>query len=120
MKQHITLEQLNELDDVAMRKLAEYKGLEEFDKTTMEVWRKSDNKWETVHLLLNIGQMIEFLDEKEEGVNIDSFSELDGDKYGPSIFTNNNEISVQGSGCDIESSELCDVLWEAVKSILEK
>lgn len=106
MKQHITLEQLNELDDVAMRKLAEYKGLEEFDKTTMEVWRKSDNEWETVHLLINIGQMIELLDDKEVFGSFDRLSV--------------NEFILNDGPNSIRGSEPCDILWKAVKSILEK
>lgn len=93
MKQHITIEQLNELSDKEIRKLADYYELEE-DITSIEYLRKSQGKYDTTHLLLNIGQMIEFLDENYDwSVSLESM-------FAEHVF--------------------CDALWSAVKEVLKK
>ncbi len=82
MKQYITIEQLNELSEKGYKKYRVwfYEGAFRFSTP-----------------LMNIGQMIEFLDGKAlwaiELVQRDEATKKD---------------------------ELCDVLWEAVKEVLEK
>lgn len=101
MKQHITIEQYNELSDG--------------EKNLLSYWVVDHpNGCCAPHIteiydgdaLLNIGQMIEFLDERYE----------------------NFDLATGGSGWMVyykkgvyeTQEELCDALWEAVKEVLEK
>ena len=96
MKQHITKKQLNELNEKQAKKLRDY--LTNHSPNLIP----GDFMWKDRWLLtkLNIGQMIEFLDEK--------WLEILGDW--------------SGSDCDYfpDNKELCDALWEAVKEVLKK
>lgn len=95
MKQHITNKQLIDLSMEAAQRL--------------EVWLKAKGYPQR----LNIGQMIEFLAEKEV---------IDEEFIYCQWELNNNCPSwvVNSDGENYRSKELCDALWEAVKEILEK
>lgn len=119
MKQHITVEQLNELSDKNKEKLWKWLGVKGY------AWRGGQTKWRFIcdggcdypecqfqDPLLSIGQMIEFL----------------GDDYYKIIandWRNDSFIGIEwGTGIDDFKSpkpeELCDILWQAVKERLEK
>lgn len=118
MKQHITIEQWNELTKQAQEELKSW-------------YVKRDDEMEG-HLeyiifgvlavpLLSIGQMIEFLDEyfskKQYDFDIRIHSAGSAWKYpGQRLTDLNPPIKYE-----IEDEvEICDALWEAVKEVLEK
>lgn len=115
MKQHITVDQLNELKSLESFRKQFWKiyegdllvyGLYEQDRLRGEpiLFRKgmipADEK-SFGYKLLSIGQMIEFLDEK---------TDLNSDEY--------SYKHVVWSG--IYEDELCDQLWKQIKEVLEK
>ncbi len=103
MKQHITLEQLNESKNLLLRKLP-IKYIQELDKdNNREICGRVSEKYFT------IGKMIEILG-SDHLVNI--------------VVDCNPDIIVRskkdGSVINCESEiELCDALWEAVKEVLK-
>lgn len=119
MKQHITVKQLGELSKGGKNKLHTWWEVSETDLISVRGEEKrigtedcsceceapsisgiEDNLYAEVLPLLSIGQMLEFLsDNLIEGANIFDM---------PSIRAGR-----------ITQHELCDFLWEAVKSILE-
>lgn len=125
MKQHITIEQLNELSEKGKVRLREWwfpNNVREHDL----YWFGEDYEVETIGCcedevsvgkelpLLSIGQMIEFL--------------FDND-FGPYITSNDNAFYWivepvkkidYWKKQEYSNTELCDALWEAVKDILEK
>jgi len=105
MKQNITVEQLNELSFQARKKLNEYgsKGLNEIKPVG----------------LLNIGDMIEFLEEEIMG-DLDLEILINGAGY--SVWTGNGQYrrTNHGSSTDVDRPELVDALWQAVKEVLER
>lgn len=122
MKQHITVEQFNELSK---------KG-----KKTFWEWINS-RRWMAIpegkgYLdyfpmpLLSIGQMIEFLDEHGYAPNITKYKK--GTKiYSTVCTTDCYEVFLYwGDSGNLDQNivrvkkELCDALWSAVKDILEK
>ncbi len=97
MKQHITIEQLNELSKKGKRKFSSW-CQKKFDLNKDEAKR------------LSIGEMIEFLSEQK--VYSNDFKE---------------QVKVNRLVCDRTNSkihigwndiELCDALWKAVKEVL--
>lgn len=100
MKQHISVEDLQQLSDKGKGRLIEWWASHQF--STCEIYRESKNS--ARYPLLSIGQLIEFLEEK------DNF-------WYQSFWMINNEedLFVQKGYV----SELCDSLWEAVKEVLE-
>ena len=112
MKQHITVAQLHELNDQEIYDLVVYK-LNKFMINNLD-----DEWYEWISQLINIGKMIEIL--------------CDSDFCFPSIglteSRNHSEYivvgvtSLSGSkeyyGKTFESDNLCDALWNAVKSAL--
>jgi len=114
MKQYITPEQLNELSE---------KGKERLRGRIHQKWQDEAEALEPMvfvttaspqdrDLLLSIGQMIEFLDEKNYleiidygGVNIGGYQ---------------NKWRVECENSQISDNELCDALWEACKQVLEE
>ena len=124
MRQHITIEQLNELSDKGKKRLREWsylKGYYEFkhnpnpDKRKewiergldQEIVEEMSTRFDYV-TLLSIGQCIEFLDEQ--------FMEFD---IGKSMNPDGWELGINGN-FDYENSKLIDALWEACKEVLEK
>lgn len=109
MKQHITVEQLDELTGIEKRKLLKWQQSKEYDH-----FHDIDGSSELSEM--SIGEMIEFLDEHKEGeINLESGPYnhgVDTYKIGNYEFKNNCLIGWDG--------ELCDALWEAVKEVLEK
>jgi hypothetical protein len=116
MKQRITAEQLNELTDVGRRKLHSHHTFKKGDWvmtirphgiTGGSEWLLTDDTWkffihdmpEYTFPLLSIGQMIEFL----------------GDDYCDALMRVNNWELEETTKAD----EVCDGLWELVKSGLE-
>lgn len=90
MKQHITIEQLNELSsdaDFKLRGWMDSKGYGGYD------------------YLPSIGKMIEFLGTSWMVNNRNSIGEW--------------EVERRDGMESFENSELCDALWEAVKEVLE-
>jgi hypothetical protein len=113
MKQHITVDQLNELSE---------KG-----KERLFVWEKQkDIIYSSVPSVpnefrlkpLNIGQMIEFLIENlGKGIGLYGIP-----ADGPILKSGGWRIANPQAGIILAdvTVELCDALWEAVKEILEK
>jgi hypothetical protein len=97
MKQHITVDQLNELSKRSRDKLEEYMSIKGYWTTTM------------FHLGPSIGQMIEFLDE-----HIDHRF---GDNWWNELFYGDYDGGIY---LREENKEISDALWEAVKEILNK
>lgn len=100
MKQHITIEQLNELSDKAKEKLREWWEPEEYPFYDDE--REMQDLYE-MFPLMSIGQMIEFLDyhNRQPQLNFALVDTLHTGKLFPPDF-------------------MCDALWEAVKLVLEE
>lgn len=122
MKQHITIEQLNELTDKGRERLREWwkpKTLGElfYDPEHGYVaWNPSTPmKMRIAEVeplpILSIGQMIEFLGQKT--IEIDAYEQR-WDSWAVGVWERD------GMSIRHESSELCDALWEAVKEVLEK
>lgn len=113
MKQHITTKQLNELSEKGKERLLDY-------------WLKHHNG--VGHLVkdapeeycdfLSIGQMIEFLIDKNQRGNYDDFNlSISG------VFCPGMDQGWQVNTLDIEryyGDVLVDCLWEAVKEVLEE
>lgn len=98
MKQHITVYQLLELDDFV--KIAELSGI--------NIMKFLGVGTKPPHEDINIGKMIEILDQNSATVKIylESY---------PYIVLDGHEQN----GFEHESGELCDALWEAVKDCLK-
>jgi hypothetical protein len=129
LKQHITLEQLQELTPEQKKNLRAWWKPQEGDLTYIEEhWGNCISRFlgfsfgaiSLLHFedissvtaksclpILNIGQMIELISYKT-GI----IPEMRGIKLGLC------EVMVSGVNTPIQASELCDSLWEAVKSIL--
>jgi len=111
MKQHITTQQLAELNEEQKEKLKEWVSetyikpiLVEDSKRGVFVSRDWSNY---VPTLLSIGQMIEFLDEKRTGDDL--------------LFPWWNQFFTWDyGGVDGYEGEFTDVLWEAVKEVLKE
>lgn len=145
MKQHITVKQLNELSDNGKEKLRKWwkpkKGdwaCHRFVHITENhfgdrTYRPDVNKWETLVFretptknrdfvfdkeyealpVLSIGQMIEFLGEDDmEILYIEPH-----DKYSLKCVFDGQNWEKEYFG---RNFSLCDLLWEAVKEVLEK
>lgn len=115
MKQHISIDQLNELSD---------KGRDAFEKYVLSKklpYAATDKN--ILQPLLSIGQMIEFLDEHGEFIG----GHVSGDES--QIWKDDRGWALAHLRSDIlmgylrESSdqhkELCDALWMATKNVLE-
>lgn len=93
MKQHITIEQLNELTENQKQKLYDWNH------------NRYSHFGRVDYCLLSIGQMIEFLDK-----DISLMRTTSGHWHIGEYEENSMSVNL----------ELCDVLWEVVKEILEK
>jgi len=104
MKQNITKQQLDELSPKAKEKLHKYLGI---NISSSLDW--PEKYYQTA--LLNIGEMIEFLDEqnKRNACIVKSFIT---DEW---VLNHPKRIEVK-----YICKELCDALWEAVKGVLEE
>ena len=118
MKQHITVKQLKELSKKGKEKLMD-RFVDADIRLLHSIFPKektqSDRKFlkstiEEERLLLSIGEMIEFLEEKFNGI----IKTSDEKQFIVSIKTSPHPIK------QFYSFELCDALWEAVKEVLEK
>jgi hypothetical protein len=99
MKQHITPKQLNELSEKGRKKLFKYiRTRESLNETPMVAVLKVFEDKQL--MLLSIGQLIEFLDEKGK-----LRLTIGGGKLKAITWKFEEEI-------------LCDLLWESVKEIL--
>jgi len=108
MKQHITEKQLNELSKKQKNKLLKYQ-ISKDGWTGVMTYTYGHPKGKFIKReltwIMNIGEMIEFLDENgQETIPIDTSER--------NIIGANNWFIVWDSG------ELCDSLWEAVKERL--
>jgi len=116
MKQHINSQQWNELSKVAQRKVEDL-----FNPET-----EPELRWAVHYFQINIGWMIEFLNESGEYSLLKVHSEVLGlpHNWGVGIIKDynlgegwvENEYIIKYQ----ENVELCDALWEAVKKELEK
>lgn len=114
MKQHITVEQLNELSDKLQKKLRvwftdNYSDKDIPSSECIDTSGEHRSDWPSsckygYEPLLSIGQLIEFLDEHNEYEHW--WEEI--------LYPEGKDIFLKYEG------ELCDALWEAVKKILEK
>ncbi len=127
MKQHITVGQLNELSEKGRVQFRKYFWkIYERDLLIYGDYKCSELKGNYVifsygmipadeerfgYKLLSIGQMIKFLDEKWDFINISRWHQ-EGKKYRWGI-TNTTHKKRWGS------VELCDALWKAVKEVLD-
>lgn len=112
MKQHITIEQLNELSEKGKERLREW-----WNKTQTT---KDGEKWEngiSNIVCLSIGQMLEFLDESGHTFYSINTQENNGKREFFMISYKKSSIKQALNG---HRTELCDALWEAVKEILEQ
>lgn len=126
MKQHITIEQLNELSEKGKENLRAWWKPQQGDKCVKwlgsgsieeeVIIGGSDQNYEEVSELnngltplLSIGQMIEFLEETTDKTY--------GERWWYKIFFGGYGGEV---GLKEEDVELCDALWEVVKEVLEK
>ena len=118
MKQHITLEQLNELSKKGKEKYYEWsfkltrKEIESSFSFTIEDLIKNGRI-----RLMNIGQMIEFLDEEE----FHEFVGIEKSHINWTVWMKDNtyqEIKIISKHGKTQK-ELCDALWKAVKEVLE-
>lgn len=121
MKQHITIEQLNELSKPSKKKLMNsidnifyLNAQKQFPGIATTHWHEDKN------YLLSIGQMIEFLSKHREIVVVtNGLGSLTGLpnflwKAGGGGVGENMEDNLK------TSDELCDALWEAVKEVLDE
>jgi len=120
MKQHIMTEQIKELSGKGKRKYINtfwqtYKGKpidSVQDGQTGRIYTKKDLPIEW-YPVLSIGEMIEFLAEEKEEFSI-YYAYSNGYDF-------QTDCNSSGEWDYIKNSkELCDVLWEAVKEVLEK
>ena len=113
MKQHITIEQLNELSNEGKEKLRKWCDKKDYIKA--DIMALATNKPMPLPLL-NIGQMIEFL--QGNLINIETIEQAgEVGECPPLKFMITSSID---SFDDQESLELCDALWEAVKEVLKR
>lgn len=133
MKQHITIEQLNELSEKGKERLKKWWNPKEgdwiypfnsqtnaYEETELCLSSPAAMFWDMILIkalpLLSIGQMIEFFDERITG---DLDLQIWINSVGSSVWTGiGKQEKKYGGG---EGIELCDSLWEAVKKeVLEK
>lgn len=111
MKQHITGDQLNELSDKGNKELLKWEIKKRYAKQGIGLSPNHAGKYSLTSL--SIGQMIEFLLENKPFMRIGNLT-TEWDIYRGNGTDAGAELSRSGK------LELCDALWEAVKSILEK
>jgi hypothetical protein len=105
MKQNITIDQVKELSPSGLQKYREWVYKLKLTKEEYEDIQKHDTGHDP---LLSIGQMIQFLDEKQD--------------YQFHIFRRTLDWKVIVNDMQygkVLGEELCDSLWEAVKEVLE-
>lgn len=100
MKQHITLDQINELNEKSKQKLQSW-----WDKNYKEETLSDYEMQYGYDPILSIGQMIEFLDKKVYQIAFQDNGFTLRDRKFNIISKNNN---------------LCDALWSACKDILNE
>lgn len=120
MKQNITVEQLNELSKRGLKRLLtwrEKKTKEDLEGQTYVIVDDFPDQ-RGLSRFMDIGQMIEFLDTKAE---INNLHYGRTDPYWLLEVTERSIVKKPASGHrDYGGSELCDVLWEAVKEVLNE
>ena len=111
MKQHITIEQLNELSEEGKEKLLQY--MEDKDYLPHGTQMMLHNEGYYLSQFLSIGKMIEFLDEhtNELGMQFNDSSTYWSIWYGGEQRIEYNNLL---------QYELCDALWEACQEVLEQ
>ncbi len=123
MKQHITVEQLDELSDKAFRRLNKwvFKGVFS-DANDLKIKGKKGRYYAVTTedgYFLSIGQMIEFLGENVYQILYEHPTKEEK-KLMKGIFGREWEWTVITYSRTHLKKELCDALWEACKEILEK
>ena len=106
MKHHITTKQLNELSKEAVWELRRWQD-KTYPRQYLDLQFTHPNQSPKL-ILPSIGQMIEFLDEKQEPYQLTR-------EFG---LSNNWLLIFANSHKKYLSKELCNVLWEVVKDIL--
>lgn len=127
MKQHITIDQLNELSEQGKEKLREWwkpqvGHMVLWDHLSGPLTRNGECMWDDLTKddfekddylpLLSIGQMIEFLNENSMRITRQDHEGAECWYIEHSKFDNNKIWMF--------IPELCDALWEAVKQVLEE
>lgn len=131
MKQHITIEQLNELSDRGKEKLREWWKPKRGDMffgidrgIVANTWNEIPNG---IYPRLNIGQLIEYLAEKTKDITYvdDYFENQIGFNHTYGSLNNSTKSPKKGIpyaiawGSQKLKGELCDALWQAVEEDLE-
>ncbi len=102
-----------EAEDVeSSDEIEEFFSVEDFD---CSYFRPSYFKKDECIPILNIGQMIDILEKNNFGYN-ELYINVISDSISCEI--GKNSINFDNYGRDFENAELCDVLWQAVKSLL--
>lgn len=112
MKQHITIEQLNELSKKGRKNLEAWHLI-----TYSEYMNPNDGDIK----LLSIGQMIEYLEEHTKDVEYFSIRMGRAASDGFAFPRGTLITHMDGVGIEIEDEpDLCEALWQAVREDLEK
>lgn len=130
MKQHIEIEQWNELGAAGKQKVREWskthpngrlphlmygkKLHDDSDSFTIHSSTRREDLAPSYAVLLTIGQMIEFLDEYSFWDNHGISRPKMGNEKGWSLFEMKNDVDILTYG----NKELRNALWEAVKEVL--
>lgn len=110
MKQHVDFEKVLDLSDEEKEKLFKY-----FEPIGMNNFKV--NPIATINLVsnnLNIGKMIEILEESCSVFNIIRYDDCNGKQWNVkgTLFRKENRY------LEMLESELCDALWKAIRTIL--
>ena len=122
MKQHISTEQLNELSEEGKERLREWIDSKEVFIEGSSYIRSTASDKRTTYFM-NIGQLIEFLDEHSSISIMGHQSQWHGGNWywnGGEIPKELTEKALEENMRSYEASELVDALWGAVREILEK
>jgi hypothetical protein len=121
MKQHITVEQLFELQDYTLAEVMD----EEFQNAVRDINcnpymsdTEKDNLIEVLAEQVTIGKMIEILSSKYDVVDYSDNREF-GMGYTVSCITFDSYDWCDDEHREYIANELCDALWEAVKEVLK-
>jgi len=107
MKQHITVQDLNQLSKTGKKRLRNWCKGKGYGKNELVEWENGEKTFLPFDIL-SIGQMIEFLDEED-------------DYFKTWYRQGNSKVSKTNKTISWEyNEELCDDLWQEVTKVLER
>jgi hypothetical protein len=120
MKQHITIEQLKELNIIQLNDLVITLKMKKYwYKAKMRTLQYNKVILQEIANTCTIGKMIEILIENIPKTNcIEDSIDIECDRVTKTFLVEYRTSNF--TFADFENKELCDALWEAVKSILKK